>query len=303
MSQSNHEDNGLVVASFGRRCLVRPDDGSPRLKCQIRRKAGQVVCGDRVSYAATGNEGVIEAVAERRNSFPRSDRYGRPQIVAANLDRIVVVIAPHPEPTRDLINRYLVACQVIGIPAVLCLNKQDLLTDSERQDWHDRLELYRQLDYPVLLTAAKMEQGIDPLRAELRQGVSILVGQSGVGKSSLINALVPDLDLKTREISQATGKGRHTTTASTLYRCDKDGAIVDSPGVWEYGIWRMEAAEVCSGFPEFHDYIGDCRFSNCSHIHEPGCGLVSAAEAGHISPERLESYRRIVAAMQGNHSD
>ena len=292
---SNQETRlGRVIASYGTQCRIE-SESDQIINCQFRRKVGRPVCGDLVRWQASGDSGVIEAIEPRANRFLRSDRRGRTQIVAANLDLIVIVIAPHPEPTRDLINRYLVACANVGVAAAICLNKHDLLEPQSEQRWAHQLEPYEALGYPMLKCSTKREGGLKTLRAKLSSGTSILVGQSGVGKSSIINRLLPDLDLRTQEISHATGKGRHTTTATTLYHLSGGGHIVDSPGVWEYGIWDMGATEVASGFKEFGDFIQDCKFANCSHSVEPGCAVQAACEQGKIATVRLESYRRILA--------
>jgi ribosome biogenesis GTPase len=288
--------DALVVASFGRQCIVEDPDGK-RLRCRMLRKAGQPVCGDRVTLSRHRQGNTIESIAERRNFFPRADRRGRKQVVAANLDRIVIVVAPNPAPTRDLINRYLVACESVGISALICLNKRDLLDDMSDREWSERLAGYGELGYPNVTACCKNSGGLTDLSDVLRNGISILVGQSGVGKSSLVNALIPDLDLKTQSLSDSTGKGRHTTTASTLYHLDGGGSLIDSPGVWEYGIWAMDQTEVAHGFREFQGPAGECRFANCTHVHEPDCGVALAAARGDISADRLDSYRRILASM------
>ena len=289
---------GLVIASYGTQCRIETETGQT-ISCQFRRKVGRPVCGDLVGWQASGDSGVVEAIEPRRNCFLRTDRRGRTQIVAANLDLIVIVIAPHPEPTRDLVNRYLVACANVGVAAAICLNKQDLFDPESKQQWQHDMQPYQDLGYPLLYCSTKREGGLQALREKLSTGTSILVGQSGVGKSSIINRLLPDLDLRTQEISHATGKGRHTTTATTLYDLPGSGRIVDSPGVWEYGIWDMNATDIAAGFKEFGDFIQDCKFANCSHSVEPGCAVQTACEQGKIAPVRLASYRRILATSTG----
>ncbi|MDJ0652809.1 MAG: ribosome small subunit-dependent GTPase A [Xanthomonadales bacterium] len=288
-----------VIVSYGAECLVETPD-QRLLACQSTRRIGKTVCGDRVEFSEDVHGGRLERVLPRDNSFLRADRRGRPRVVAANLDRIIIVVAPKPEPTRDLVNRYLVACENVGIDALICLNKADLLrTDQAAEEaWRRQQALYQELGYPFVICSAKSDDGLTALMPHLASGSSILVGQSGVGKSSIVQRLIPDLDLRTREISASTGKGRHTTTATTLYHSPGGGDLIDSPGVWEYGIWTMTAAEVCRGFIEFSNYLGQCRFDNCVHRVEPGCAVEAAAEAGEIDPCRLASYRRIAAAME-----
>lgn len=282
-----------VIVGHASECVVETGPGA-RARVNLRRSSGHPVCGDWVDV----DGGRVVAIAERRNAFPRADRRGRKRIVAANLDRIVVVTAPRPEPTRDLINRYLVAAANVGIPAAICLNKIDLLDPTDERQWRSLALLYRRLGYPFCRSSTKRRGGMSALKRLLATGTSILVGQSGVGKSSLINRLLPGVELPTRKLSTATGKGRHTTTATTLYHLSGGGEVVDSPGVWEYGIWRMSAAEIARGFVEFAPHLGRCRFADCRHLVEPECAIESAAHAGSIAGERLASYRRIVAAIE-----
>jgi ribosome biogenesis GTPase len=297
MTENREARHGRVIASYGSQCRVESEAGQI-ISCQFRRKVGRPVCGDQVCWEASGDNGVVVAIDPRINRFLRTDRQGRKQIVAANLDLIVIVIAPQPEPTRDLVNRYLVACEYVGVAAAICLNKQDLLDAQSRSDWQQHLAPHQALGYPILGCSTKLPGGLEMLRDKLSTGTSILVGQSGVGKSSMINRLLPDLDLRTQEISNATGKGRHTTTATTLYHLPGSGDIVDSPGVWEYGIWDMDATDIAAGFKEFGDFIQDCRFANCSHCVEPDCAVRSASERGKIDSARLESYCRILATSK-----
>ncbi len=286
-----------VVVSFGPECII--EHGSELLRCKIRKSAGKVVCGDFVEASdIDANSPLITRIETRENYFPRVDQNGRQRIVAANLNRIIIVVAPFPEPTRDLINRYLVAAHSVQIPAVLCINKVDLVDQDKQESWDALAASYHALGYPVVRASAKDPANIDELTELVATGTSIFVGQSGVGKSSLVNRLLPSLDLQTQSLSDSTGKGRHTTTASRLYRTPEGGGIVDSPGVWEYGIWDMEIAQVESGFVEFAPYAQQCKFANCTHIHEPKCAVEQAANEGEIAMNRLESYRRIVRVMR-----
>ncbi len=299
MSNAPHSEPsrryGTVIISHGPELLVKVDD--ELIACRGRRKLGKTVCGDRV-WLSEDQPPVLDGIAPRQNAFPRADRRGRQQIVAANLARVVIVVAPKPEPTRDLINRYLVACENLGLQAVICFNKADLIDAESRPIWDDRANLYRCLNYPVVFTSTKAAPGLAELTPLLVDGPSILVGQSGVGKSSLINQLLPDLALKTQAISSATAKGRHTTTATTWYDREGAGPIIDSPGVWEYGIWKMPWSDVAQGFIEFSAFAQQCRFANCQHLTEPDCGVQAAADKGMIDPVRLASYRRIVGALE-----
>lgn len=281
---------GRVTAVFGPRCRVESASGDS-LECTRPRKL-KPVCGDRVTYEMKADGGGhLVTVAPRRNSFPRVDRRGRPHVIAANLDTVFIVVAPEPTPTRFIIDRYLVACHTVGATPVLVANKADL-------DGHaalmDRLAPYRALGYTVLETSAKAANGADELARQVARGTGILVGQSGVGKSRLAQRLVPDTDIATSDLSKATGKGRHTTTAAQLYHPPGGGSLIDSPGVWEYGLWRMPREDVERGFIEFRPYLGQCQFRDCQHIAEPNCAVKTAVEGGEISSSRWESYKQLL---------
>ena len=290
------DDRARVVAAFGAECLVERQPAVAE-QASVRKRAGRPVCGDYVQTVTTPQTLVVEEIEPRRNEFARADRRGRQQVIAANLDHVVIVVAPRPEPTRDLINRYLVACESLGIPAAICVNKRDLVTDPAA--WDRRMTLYRELGYDFVYASAKAPDGLDDLLDILHAGTNILVGQSGVGKSSIIDRLLPDRQLETGDISTMTGKGRHTTTTTTLYHLPGGGELIDSPGVWEYGIWTMDVREIAAGFREFDQYAGQCRFADCSHRVEPGCAIEAGVVAGDIHGERLASYRRIVEAQEG----
>ncbi|GJM08937.1 MAG: putative ribosome biogenesis GTPase RsgA [Lysobacteraceae bacterium] len=284
---------GRVIRFTGKTGLV--EDAEELVVCQMRRQKTIPVCGDLVDWAPIDAQGVISKVHKRRNAFARADRHGRKRWVAANLDGICIVVAPHPEPTRDLLNRYLVACENLSIEPIIVCNKMDLAADMEH--WVALRERYQALGYAVAFTEATGGNATQ-FEQQLTQGVHILVGQSGVGKTALLNQLIPDLDLQTGRVSEATGKGTHTTTATTLYKRPAGGALIDSPGVWEFGIWKMSPEEVAHGFREFRQLLGQCRFHNCQHLHEPDCAVAAAADAGQIETERLASYRRIVGALE-----
>lgn len=286
---------GRVLASWGGHGVVRLDDGEV-VDCRYRRSVGRPVCGDRVRVAPDGGGGVaVEAILPRRNAFMRADERQRPQQVAANLDQVAVVVAPRPEPTRDLLARYLVAVHSLGIEPVLVLNKAELLNAAVEFEALDRLEYLAGLGYPFVRTSCKGPPGLDALWPLLESRTSILVGQSGVGKSSLVSRLLPDRDIQVGALSRVTGKGTHTTTTTTLYELPGHGALIDSPGVWEYGIWVLEPGEIAHGFLEFRPRLGQCRFNDCHHDAEPGCAVKAAVAAGEIPEWRHESYRRLLA--------
>jgi len=292
--------SGRILVSYGGSGVVELDNGA-QLACTYRRAVGRPCCGDRVVVQrAAGQSAVVTGIEPRRNVFARADARQRKQIIAANLDRVVIVIAPAPQPSRDLVERYLVAVHSLGIEPVLVVNKADLVDPATvgPESPLGRLDDYRALGYPVLTTSCKGPPGTAELDAALRNRVSILVGQSGVGKSSLVNAVLPDLDLQTGALSRVTGKGTHTTTTTIMYALPCGGRLIDSPGVWEYGLWPLEAAELTAGFIEFRDVAARCRFNDCRHAGEPGCAVADAVAAGAIRPWRYAAYRRLLEQLQ-----
>ena len=241
---------------------------------------------------------VVESILPRRNHFVRADERQRKHTIAANLDQVVIVIATRPLPSRDLLERYLLAVHSLGIEPLIVVNKTDLDVAPDEQavriDVLNHLPDYQTLGYNVVATSCKTDPGITQLQPLLEGKTSILVGQSGVGKSSLINQLLPDLEIQTGELSQSTGKGTHTTTSTMLYQYSGDGFLIDSPGVWEYGIWKLENAELAAGFIEFEPFLGHCRFNDCVHASEPDCAIKQAVEDGHVLTWRFESYLRLL---------
>jgi ribosome biogenesis GTPase len=290
------KDDALVLVSYGGSGVVELGDGERR-PCKFKRSVGRPLCGDRVAVERADDESVVvAAIAPRANEFVRVGPRGRKQPIAANLDQVLVVLAPAPEPSRDLVERYLVAVHSLGLRPVLVLNKAELLATAGLADHSPlhRVGDYRALGYAVLETSCKGPPGTAALPAVLDGQVNILVGQSGVGKSSLANALLPDLQLQTRALSRVTGKGTHTTTTTVMYALPCGGRLIDSPGVWEYGLWEMTARELAAGFVEFRALNGRCRFNDCRHAGEPGCSVRSAAEQGVIFAWRYESYLRLL---------
>jgi len=288
--------HGLVLVSHGNRGVVELDNGS-QLDCLFRRSVGRPLCGDRVEISQSGDQSaVVTAIEPRRNEFVRAGSRGQKQAIAANLDQVLIVLAPVPEPSRDLVERYLVAVHSLGIHPVLVLNKAERLPQASlaRESPLRRLGEYRELGYSVLLTSCKDAPGIGALPPALEGRTSILVGQSGVGKSSLANALLPDLELQTGTLSRVTGKGTHTTTTTIMYTLPCGGRLIDSPGVWEYGLWTMSRSELEAGFPDFAAARESCRFNDCRHDGEPGCGVAKAVAAGEIREWRYGAYRRLL---------
>lgn len=283
---------GLVIATFGRHYLVEVDDA--QIECVSRGKRGGIACGDRVVLLPTSaGHGVIESILPRENLLHRSVEH-RSKLIAANVSRIVIVVAPVPSFYDLLVNRCLVAAEAAGIAALICLNKCDLGEPAHAVQ--RRLEPYLAIGYPVIALSAHRDIG--SLRPYLSGQTSVFVGQSGMGKSSLINALAPDARTAVGEVSEALDSGRHTTTGARMYALDETSRLIDSPGMQEFGLKHIQAEQLDQYFIEFRPYIGHCRFSNCRHVHEPGCAVTAASAAGDVSPARLKAYREILGGLR-----
>ena len=281
---------GRVIRRHGQNLLVRDDEGRDH-HCLFRQNLGDIVCGDRVLWQpADDDQGVVVALLPRDTVLSRQDYSGREKPLAANITQLVVVLAPKPEPTGFLTDQYLVAAELMGVKALITLNKADLLEGDELERFQQHFAHYERIGYPVITVSARRKHGLDPLLARLGGETSILVGQSGVGKSSLINALIPQRPEAVGELSEASGLGRHTTSAATLHFLDNGGEIIDSPGVRSFRLGRIDRRELERGFREFAPFLGRCRFSNCTHRQEPGCALREAVERGKIHPQRLENF-------------
>jgi ribosome biogenesis GTPase len=288
----------LVLVSYGGQGVVLLSDGT-RKRCKFRRNVGRPLCGDRVLVARADDVSlVVEDILPRKNYFVRADERQRQHIIAANLDQVLIVVATRPLPSRDLLERYLLAVHSLGIKPVIVLNKTDLKLAADETAAGAtvlaHMPDYEALGYTVIRTSCKSEPGVDSLRSVLKDRTSILVGQSGVGKSSLINQLLPDMQIQTGTLSTTTGKGTHTTTSTMLYQLPDGGSLIDSPGVWEYGIWKLDNHELTGGFIEFGSWLGQCRFNNCMHSTEPNCAIKQAVKDGHIREWRYRSYLRLL---------
>jgi ribosome biogenesis GTPase len=291
--QESSADNplpGRVITRFGKHLAVE-DDRDQVHHCLFRQNLGHVVCGDRVVWQPTTRGiGVVTAVMPRRTALQRPDFGGRLRPIAANLTQMVVVLAPEPAPSSYLIDQYLVAAQSIPVNCLLALNKVDLLKPSSARGIETQLTLYATIGYPVIRFSATGRHGLEPLADALRDHTSILVGQSGVGKSSVVKALLPERDIEIGRLSRATGHGRHTTSAATLYHLPHGGDLIDSPGVRSFRLTDSTRTELAKGFVEFRPYLGKCRFSDCRHETEPGCALRQAVEEGKIARARLDNF-------------
>lgn len=296
------EQEGLVIAHFGVQVDVETTTGALAgevRRCYLRANLPALVTGDRVVWRPDNqNSGVIVAQLERRTELMRPDHRGQLKPVAANVDRLVIVFAPLPTPHTNLIDRYLVAAEQAGLSPLLVLNKADLMLSGDYRELRTWLDDYARLGYETLSLSAGSGDGLDGLRAALKDRISVFVGQSGVGKSSLINALLPGIDLRVGALSELTNKGTHTTTTARLFHFPAGGDLIDSPGIREFGLNHISHDDLLEGFIEFRPFLGRCRFRDCQHLHEPGCALLAAVESGQISAVRMGSYRHILAAQQ-----
>jgi ribosome biogenesis GTPase len=288
---------GLVITRHGQN-LVVADQQASYVHCLFRQNIGHVVCGDRVVWQpTTEGQGVVTAILERSSALVRPNFSGEEKPLAANITQLVIVIAPEPPPSQYLVDQYLVAAENIGVKTVIALNKSDLFNSESLQDFEQEYAHYQATGYPIIQISAKYEHGLDPLVEHLKGETNILVGQSGVGKSSLINALLPDLDLLTGKLSEASGLGCHTTSATTLYDLPHGGQLIDSPGVRSFRFGNLTRQELEQGFKEFLPFLGQCKFSNCSHQQEPDCALRQAVKDGKIDPQRLKNFLHMAANL------
>ena len=282
-----------MVGTFGRQYLVELAERE-LLTCFPRGKRSTVACGDRVEVARTAQgQGVIEAVDPRSALLYRSDQF-RQKLIAANVTQVVIVLAVVPSFYEELLNRCIAAAETQRLSVVIVLNKFDLAGESATA--MDRLGLYARLGYRVVPLAAKHD--ITPLRPALNGHASVLVGQSGMGKSTIVNALIPGAGATTAEISAALDSGRHTTTHARLYHLDAGADLIDSPGMQEFGLHHVTQRDLAEAFIEFRPLLGQCRFNDCQHLVEPGCAIAQSTEAGHIDARRLDAYRKLVREIE-----
>ncbi len=297
--------DGVVISRFGMHADVEDTDGSVH-RCNIRRTIRSLVTGDLVVWrpgveGGATVKGIVEAVHERRSVLTRPDFYDGIKPIAANIDQIIIVSAILPELSLNIIDRYLIASETLGIEPLLVLNKTDLLDDEGRAFVDEQMNIYRQIGYRVLMVSSYAKAGLQELENALTDRVSIFAGQSGVGKSSLLNILL-GLDLSndqilTNDVSDVSGLGQHTTTASRLYHFPHGGDVIDSPGVREFGLWHLEPEQITQGFVEFREFLGHCKFRDCKHDTDPGCAIREAVENGAINEARFDSYHRILESM------
>lgn len=315
-SYSVHVDGRMIACTLSSRLRKEFDyapAGNPSQRRVVKNvreidHVDPIAIGDVVRIlAATDETGVIQEILPRRNRLSRKTAVPMPgahafeQVIVANIDQVVPVFAAaNPPPRWNMLDRYLVAAEALNLPALICITKFDLVQDVAGvidEEIMNEIRGYQKIGYRVIQVSAYSGQGLDELKRELHDRISVFVGKSGVGKSSLLNTIQPGLGLKVKEVSRVTGKGRHTTSHLEMFPLQVEGlkgAVVDTPGTREFGLWDIEEDDLALFFPEMRPYVGRCRFGlDCQHNEEPGCAIRKAVTAGDISPRRYQSFTRL----------
>jgi len=289
------EEQGIVISRFGQQVDIA-DQNFNTIRCFLRRAKEVPVVGDKATFQRQDklDTGVLVKFEERTSLLKRPTPHHGIKPVAANIDLIALLLAPELGFSEMLLDRYLVAAESSNIPVWLVFNKWDLLDDEQKTVIQQRLKTYQDVGYPIYFISAKHGDQVDELVKDLRGKQLLLAGQSGVGKSTLIKYLFPDLEVATADISENSGLGTHTTTASRLYKLDDDTYLVDSPGVREFGLWHLEDHDIQQGFVEIYKLAENCKFRDCKHIKEPGCAVLAAAKSGDIAESRINNYHHLI---------
>jgi ribosome biogenesis GTPase len=287
LDNAGEEQTGLVITRYGQRLLVEAESGD-LYQCTGRQNIELSVAGDQVIFQKiSNNEGVVTALLERENTLKRSQK-----LIASNVDELWLLVAIEPHYQFELIDRYLVVAENANLPINIVVNKIEL-SDNIQQVEND-FSIYESAGYSVIYLSVKNKTNIKQFKNSLNDKTHIFLGQSGVGKSSLINELIPDLNLRVNEISIKSKLGKHTTTNTTLYHIPSGGDLIDSPGIREFQLDNLTNKEILSGFKEFKPFIGQCKFRNCAHINEPNCAIKQAIESGKIHQKRYENYLNLI---------
>lgn len=279
---------GLVITRYGQRLLVENNSGQ-LIQCTARRNIDLSVAGDQVIFQATDNDkGVVTALLDRDNILKRSNK-----LIAANIDELCLVVAVKPSYQFELIDCYLIIAEKYNLPIRIIVNKIEL--SSNIKQLQDDFSMYEAIGYPVNYLSVKTQTGIDAIKIHLNNKTQLFLGQSGVGKSSLINALIPELNLRVNEISEKSEFGKHTTTNTTLYHIPSGGDLIDSPGVREFHLDTLNNQDIVNGFREFKTFVDQCKFRNCTHDSEPNCGVKNALKTADIHSKRYNSYLSLLS--------
>lgn len=295
------EISGTVVSNFGTQVDVEANDGDLNgkvIRCHMRSNLDPLVTGDRVIWRFAEPYGVVVARIDRYSELIRPDAYGKLRPVAANVDVIAIVFSPKPTAFSNLIDRYLVAAEAQNIQPILILNKTDLDTENEFSSINQLVHDYKSIGYDVLSVSAKTADGFESLKDYLRNKTAIFVGQSGVGKSSLINRLQPQANAVVGSLSIGKEKGTHTTTVSRLFHFAHGGVLIDSPGIREFSLTHLTQEQVINSFIDFRPYLGRCKFRDCLHKSEPGCSLLDAISQKKILQSRFDNYHQIIMSQE-----
>lgn len=292
------EQPGLLIAHYGTTLIVENQAGQ-LFQCGLRQNLGTLVTGDNVVWQPMDDKtGIVVASLPRVSLITKPVRHESKPMVA-NVDCLAIVVALEPLPQETTLDRYLIIAETLTLPALIIMNKCDLPETAERTALKDKLKIYQDIGYSWCEVSSKTRDGLENLEHILKGHTSIFVGQSGVGKSSLLNTLIPEAKAQIRELSKTHRLGRHTTTASCLYHLDLNSHIIDSPGIHQFSLRHYTKETIIQGFKEFRPFLGQCKFRNCEHNNEPECALQQAVKRGKIAPFRLKSYHTIISELTG----
>lgn len=287
---------GLLISVAGATAEIETSEGK-LIRCHVRKNAEPVITGDHVTWElASDDTGIITGPISRKSLLFRPENSRRNKLIAANIDYIFVVTAPPPIFSEDMLDRYLIAAQQFAITPIIVLNKIDLMDETTTLDVHEHLHVYERIGYTVLYSSIHLPDSLNKLSAHLEHKSAVLVGQSGVGKSSLIKLLTGLQSIRIGDVSTA-GLGKHTTTTTRLYHLPNGGSLIDSPGVREFGLWHLQRDDIQHGFIEFEKFLGHCKFRDCLHLSEPHCAVRAAVDEGEITSRRFQHYQKMMGQL------
>ncbi len=291
------ELSGLLVTVAGATAEIEDSTGQ-RIACHVRKNADTVITGDHVYWQLQSDgSGVITGHAPRKSLLYRLENAHKRKLIAANIDCLLIVTAPPPILSENNLDCYLIAAEILKLTPLIIFNKTDLLDTGQCDTLHARLNVYRRIGYDILFTSIYQPETLMALATQINHRAVALTGPSGVGKSSLVAALTGEARVRTGAVSDHSGLGRHTTTTTRLYHLPNGGSLIDSPGVREFGLWQLTRQELLQGFVEFKPFIGECKFRNCVHMHEPACAIQAAVAAGKIAPNRFAHYQQMYQTL------